>query len=406
MSTTNNAVCEAKVGGADYVYSFGGLDSTKIYTGTHQKSFKYDVANDSWVAIPDLPDTLGKIAASASYVNGKIYIIGGYHVFQNNLEQSSSRVHIYDPQTDQFLADGTPVPIPIDDQVQCVYQDSLIYVITGWFNTGNVALVQIYDPANDIWLQGTSVPNTNDYKAFGANGIIVGNKIYYYGGASTATNFPAQEILRKGNIDPNNPTNIDWLPIETYIGYPTYRMVALGNLDGTISFIGGSNASYNYNGLSYTNNIGVPPSENNVIYSPTAQNISLKYNVDYPMDLRGYGNVNDSTKFLCGGMIHGQKVSNRCIRLNYMADPLSQFDYEVPLVQSLSPNPSSSIFILELSSPFYFKQYQVINRQGATLLAGTINTTTIKIDLGKYPNGIYFLRLLGEKTIVKDLIKK
>ena len=42
--TANNAVCEAIVGGNEYVYSFGGIDTSKIYSGIHQKSFKYTVA--------------------------------------------------------------------------------------------------------------------------------------------------------------------------------------------------------------------------------------------------------------------------------------------------------------------------------------------------------------------------
>ena len=68
-----------------------------------------------------------------------------------------------------------------------VYKDSLIYVVTGWSGSGfsgtNVANVQIYNPANDTWSVGTPVPNTNQYKAFGASGIIVEDTIYYFGGA-------------------------------------------------------------------------------------------------------------------------------------------------------------------------------------------------------------------------------
>ena len=68
--------------------------------------------------------------------------------------------------------------------------------------------VQIYDPTQDNWQNGTSVPNTNDYRVFGSQAVIVEDVIYYYGGASMGSNFPALSILRIGLIDPNNPTDI------------------------------------------------------------------------------------------------------------------------------------------------------------------------------------------------------
>ena len=40
------------------------------------------------------------------------------------------------------MPDGADIPKAIDDQVQAVWQDSLIYVITGWSNTTNVVDVQ------------------------------------------------------------------------------------------------------------------------------------------------------------------------------------------------------------------------------------------------------------------------
>ena len=156
FQTANNALCEAIVNGNEYVYSFGGIDTTKSYAGIHQRSFKYDVANDNWTEINSLPDTSGKIASGASFVKGRIYIFGGYHVLASQNEVSSNKVHVYNPSTDLFEQDGATIPIPIDDHVQCVYKDSLVFIVTGWSNTGNVPNVQIYDPSFDTWQAGTS----------------------------------------------------------------------------------------------------------------------------------------------------------------------------------------------------------------------------------------------------------
>ena len=164
---SNNAVVAAKVNGQSFVYSFCGIDSTKIWSGIHLKAWRYDVEAKKWESLPEVPDPNGgKIAASANVVNGKIYIIGGYHVASNGSETSSDKVHVFDPVTNAWLPDAAPIPVPIDDQVQVVWRDSLIYVVTGWSNTTNVTEVQIFNPATNEWSAGTPVPNQNDYKVF------------------------------------------------------------------------------------------------------------------------------------------------------------------------------------------------------------------------------------------------
>ena len=109
--TANNAVCEAVVNGNEFVYSFGGIDTSKVYTGIHQRSFKYEVVNDTWTEIDSLPDASGKIASGASFVKNRIYIFGGYHVLASQNEISSSKLHIYNPTTDLFEQDGANIPI-------------------------------------------------------------------------------------------------------------------------------------------------------------------------------------------------------------------------------------------------------------------------------------------------------
>ena len=81
IKTTNQAVSEGFVDKKSYLYSFGGLDSTKLFSGIHQRSFRFDLESNIWEEIESLPDTLGKIANAASRINDIIYIIGGYHVF-------------------------------------------------------------------------------------------------------------------------------------------------------------------------------------------------------------------------------------------------------------------------------------------------------------------------------------
>jgi hypothetical protein len=256
MTISNNAVIEGWTNNTSYVYSFGGIDSSKIWSGITNKSFRYNVQTNFWDTIPNLPNPNAVIAARASYVDSIIYIIGGYQVLSNGNEISSNIVNRFDPRTNSYLTDGTAIPIATDEHVQAVYKDSLIYVITGWSNTGNIPNVQIYDPTNDNWLVGTSVPNSNSYKAFGATGTIIGNTIYYHGGASMAANFACQSILRIGAINTSDPTQILWTPKAT--PYKSYRGFSI--TDGTSvdpHFLGGSDVSYSYNGIAYNGSVGV-----------------------------------------------------------------------------------------------------------------------------------------------------
>ncbi len=311
---TNNAVAEGFINGKPYVFTFGGLDSTKLYSGIHKRTYRLDIANNTWQQIADLPDSLGKIASAASRIKNSIYIIGGYHVFADGSEKSSNKVHRYNIENNKFLEDGTSVPIPIDDHVQAVWRDSLIYVVTGWSNKANVPNVQIYNPATNSWAVGTSVPNNHLYKSFGASGTIIGDTIFYLGGAAMGKHFPIQNILRKGVINPNKPTEIKWthqLLEQNAVGY---RMAAtkIGNIP---HWLGGSTITYNYNTIAYDGSGGVNPNYRDLFIKNTK--IETIFLNKLPMDLRGIAEINDSTKILIGGIEKNQQVSNQVYLLEW-----------------------------------------------------------------------------------------
>lgn len=312
--TSNNAVCEAVLGGNDYMYSFGGITTGKTYADIHSRSFKYTVSTDTWTEIDPLPDAESKIASGASFVKEKIYILGGYHVYSNGNEISSNKVHVYNPQTDAYEADGANIPVPIDDHVQCVYRDSLIFVVTGWSNTGNVPNVQIYDPALNSWQTGTQLPNSLSYIAFGASGYIVGDTIYYHGGA-TGGSFNAQRFLRKGFINPFNPIDITWLPKEDAPGASGYRSACSGN-ESTVFWLGGSSVSYNYNGIAYNGSGGVAPSARVLHLNSELNLFTDEINQPYGvMDLRGIAKISGNKWMICGGMDSTQTVTTRTFLL-------------------------------------------------------------------------------------------
>jgi len=314
IKTSNQAVSEGFVDCNPFLFSFGGIDSTKLYSGIHQRSFRYDIKADKWQELPSLPDTLGKIANAASRINDTIYIIGGYHVFKDGSEKSSNKIHRFDINQNKFMQDGASIPIPIDDHVQVVWRNKLIYIITGWSDVENVPNVQIYDPRKNIWMKGTPVPNNHIFKSFGASGTIVGDTIFYFGGAAMGENYPIQNYMRKGVINPLNPTNINWTyeVIDSLVS--GYRMASL-NIDNAPYWIGGSSNTYNFNGIAYDKSGGVQPNQR--VLNLKNGNFNLNFNENISMDLRGIADIDLHTKYLIGGMGKDQKVTNKVYKLEW-----------------------------------------------------------------------------------------
>ncbi|PKP46249.1 MAG: hypothetical protein CVT95_07260 [Bacteroidetes bacterium HGW-Bacteroidetes-12] len=402
MPVSNNAVTGVEINGNNYVYSFGGIDSTKIWSGITKKAFRYDVTNDLWNPLPDLPDTLGKIASGASTIDSIIYIIGGYYVFANNNEISSNRVHRFNTLTNTYLSDGTPIPVAIDDHVQAVYKDSLIFIVTGWSNTTNVPNVQIYDPANDNWLTGTATPNNNTYKAFGATGTILGDTLYYHGGASTGFNFPIQNTLRKGYINPLNPTQITWFTSTT--PFSTYRAVAFPFGSNEVCFLGGSSKTYNFNGIAYNGSGGVSPRNKLSSYDifskqvtdsiPFVDDLGMPFQGSIPMDLRGvYFNLNFGL-FVCGGMLENQIVSNKTFHITYAV--LDAIEENNTISFKTFPNPTHQAVKLVFEDA-QKKELQLTDLNGKIVFKTTTTANEVNLDVSNYPKGIYLLSVISDK---------
>jgi N-acetylneuraminic acid mutarotase len=385
MRTANNAVAEhLSITGQSFLYSFGGIDSTKIHSGIHQRVFEYNVLSNSWLEKQSIPDTLGKIAMGASNVYGKIYLMGGYHVLPNGNEISSNRVHIFNPNLGTFEADGAPIPVPIDDHVQCVYKDSLIFLVTGWSQNTNKVDVQIYNPFLDQWQAGTSVPNSGLYKVFGASGYIIGDTLYYLGGATTGLNFPAQSTMRKGYINPNDPTDITWSTMPSAPGGASYRSACSGT-GNEVFWVGGSSVSYNYNGIAYNGSGGVSP-ENRILHLSSIGNQYQNFN-SQPfgvMDLRGIGKFTNNRFMICGGMDSNQVVSNRTFLLENTTLSTIQKNFE----EEISIKYLASGIQIDLLKPTYLK---VISIEGKTVLE-QIHSNTLFIDNQQFSKGTYFLQ--------------
>ncbi len=387
---SNNAVTSGVVDGKTYVYSFGGIDSTKLFSGIQLSAYRYDVSADLWETLDPMPDPRGgKIASSADRIGDTIYIVGGYHVAANLFETTSSVVHRFDIQTNRFIEDAARLPVAIDDQTQVVHNGKL-YVISGWSVNTNRRNVQIYDPTTNTWDRANLLENNNDYKVFGSSGTVINNDIYYYGGATLAGDFEGSNVLRKGTINPDNPLDIEWSLITPDISPIGYRTAAV-TTGSLIHFVGGSNTTYNFNGIAYNGSGGVSPSETILTYDPT---IPGEWNINsipkLPMDLRSIAPVDENAFIIAGGMETEQKVSDKTYLLTYIGEPNATLDNNNILNLSISPNPvGDELNVLITESIIDMK---ISNSRGLEVFSSPTSGTDVKLDIAAWESGIYYLR--------------
>jgi N-acetylneuraminic acid mutarotase len=177
----------------DKIYAFGGFKSPESGPPAWDpidNAWEYDPATDTWKALAPLPSKRG--AASAAVLNGKIYVTGGATslpgVKENGIHPRRphnvvATVDVYDPATNTWSA-ARPLLLARNHHASAGVNGKL-YVIGGRVGSAfisgtsnNVDLVEIYDPATDLWTSGPRMPTPRSAIAAG----VYGNWIVVPGG--------------------------------------------------------------------------------------------------------------------------------------------------------------------------------------------------------------------------------
>jgi len=311
FAVANNAVVSVPTPDGAVVFSFLGIESTKRWDGVTRAAFRWDEGTPAWRRIDPVPGP-ARLAATAQTVGGLVYLFGGYTVARDGSERSVPHVAVYDPALDSWSA-AAPIPIPVDDAVSGVWRDSLIYLVSGWHDSGNEAAVQIYDPTADSWQQATPIPGP---PVFGHTGGISGNSIVYLDGARVDRDprrFALERSSWHGEIDPTDPARIDWTQLPDHPGPALYRGAALGTSD-RIVFVGGSDNPYNYDGNGYDGRPSEPAGSAFAWVPSVREWVELTPPATPTMDHRGLVEVR-GTLYTVGGMVSARRVTPRVIPL-------------------------------------------------------------------------------------------
>jgi ketosteroid isomerase-like protein len=254
---SNTAVAAGRVGTEWWSVALLGIDSTRTSRGITTRAALWTSSSNQWRALPPVPGDVGRLAASAQIVRGRVYLFGGYTVDTvTRAEQSSVRLDVYDPATSQWRS-AARMPVPIDDAVSGVYRDSLVYLVSGWSDTNSVATVQLYDVVRDRWHVATPFPGT---PVFGHAGAISGNTIVVIDGAAKQLGPVKYGIVQQtwiGRIDMADPTRISWRRGPARAGPALYRAAA-GSCGDAVLFAGGTNNPYNFDGVGYDGRVSLP----------------------------------------------------------------------------------------------------------------------------------------------------
>ena len=300
----NNAVAALGAGPGRRIYSFNGLRAGKSFRDTSREAWVFEGAAGRWRRLPDLPAAGGRLASVAVALGEAIYIFGGYTVAEDGAEVSTPEVFRFDPNMEDYrrLAD---MPVPVDDAVAFAYAGRYIYLVSGWHDTGNVNLVQVYDAALNRWFRATDYPGP---AVFGHSGGAVGQRFVIADGVAVIgetagrRRFGAVDDVWLGEIDVADPAKIAWRALPPHPNGPLYRMAAMGDAErGRIVFAGGADNPYNYNGVGYD---GAParPSDRIFAYDLDAERwVDLGRRARATMDHRGLIRI-DAAYATIGGL--------------------------------------------------------------------------------------------------------
>lgn len=303
----NNAVAALRGRDGIAVMSFLGIDSTKSWSGVTDAAYRWDFGSgDGWREIDPVPGP-PRLAPTVAVVAGRMFVFGGYTVAEDGSERSTQDVVVYSPLADSW-GRAADMPVPVDDAVAGVWGSSLVYLVSGWHDTGNVPDVQIFDPTINLWREATPIPGA---PVFGHSGAIVGDDIVYVGGAKVVESRPRFVIdstAWRGRIDSEDPSVVHWESIAHPPGPPLYRAAA-GSADGWVVLLGGTDNPYNYDGIGYDGEPAEPVGQM-VAYHPERGWVQLESPPVATMDHRTMG-VAGGYVFVVGGMVDGQRVSDR-----------------------------------------------------------------------------------------------
>lgn len=224
------------------IYMAGGYTSNANGTGQifgTKQAWKYNVATNSYTALPDLPIELA--AGQLQYLKGRLHYIGG-------ADKARKDVAVHYALNLDSLSAGWKLLAPISDARNhpgiAVYNGK-IYLIGGAHGQNNAAVTQriteVYDAENNISTRLADMPIGLDH--INASVTILADRIVVLGG-QTSHNVPSSRVYAY------SPSSNSWSSLTPL---PIARAAGVGvELKGAIYYLGGNFSNVSRKGTPIT----------------------------------------------------------------------------------------------------------------------------------------------------------
>ena len=196
ISTYRTEITAATIG--DNIYVIGGVDKPGNALDTVEV---YNTKNDSWKKVAPLPQPLHHSAASS--FNGKIYVIGGSSSSGVNWIPTN-KLFIYDSIVDKWI-EGKPMPTA-RGAVTANFVNGILYVIGGYGSSQIVDVNKAYDPLSNEWTSKKPIPTPRHH----ASSAVVDNQLFVIGG----TRIGFYPIINTDITERYDPKEDKWITLE------------------------------------------------------------------------------------------------------------------------------------------------------------------------------------------------
>lgn len=210
-------------------YSFGGRESAKQLD-------IYDYATNTWSQGASLPEELNH--AQAVVYENLIWVIGAFKTNRFPDEEAAQFVYVFDPANDVWMQ-GPSLPWPRGGAGVVVYRDK-IYIIGG--NTSGHAggfceWMDELDPRTGQWRPYPDAPHARDH----FHAVVAGDRLYTIGGRRSSRGNMFGDTVKEVDVF-DFPTK-KWLVEDLPPDLPSPRAASAAALfDGKIMIMGGEAA--------------------------------------------------------------------------------------------------------------------------------------------------------------------
>ncbi|MGD1836431.1 MAG: Kelch repeat-containing protein [Nitrososphaeraceae archaeon] len=177
------------------IYVIGGFDKFGNVVDTVER---YDINSDSWTTVSPLPLPLHH-TASATF-NGSIYVIGGY----TNNWIPTNNLFVFDPEQNLWIEE-TAMPTE-RGALNAEFINGTLYAIGGEGNGVIMGTNESYDPITQSWSIKSPMPTPRNHAA----SAVIDGSIYVIGGRVDGTS----PITNVNNNEMYEPSTNTWVELK------------------------------------------------------------------------------------------------------------------------------------------------------------------------------------------------